>query len=296
MISMRAIPVARLSRILALLTLVFLAGTRATTDPTRPVLTSITLSKPDAPIEVLQVGGPEGIKFYAFSKNLSEATITCYITGRSIIAEPPDPKAHGLSRDYNDPIRSVKAEDPRSYFSVSAYYTSHLGTNGGKPDLHYEYALPFAPGRTLKISQAAHGPTHLAGSGSENAVDFEMPIGSSVCAAREGKVVGLQDSFAVGGPDPRLQNCANYVVVRHNDGSYAEYQHLKKNGVLVKLNESVSKNQPIALSGNTGASAGPHLHFCIFYFDHDKQISVMPCFKTAKGLYSSPREGDLVSK
>jgi murein DD-endopeptidase MepM/ murein hydrolase activator NlpD len=49
-------------------------------------------------------------------------------------------------------------------------------------------------------------------------------------------------------------------VIRHADGSFARYYHLTTNGVLVGLGEKVAQGQRTALSGDSGTSAGPHLH------------------------------------
>ena len=54
------------------------------------------------------------------------------------------------------------------------------------------------------------------------------------------------------------------VVLQHEDGTFAEYFHLKKDGVLVKLGEEANRGDPLALSGNTGWSISPHLHFAVF--------------------------------
>jgi murein DD-endopeptidase MepM/ murein hydrolase activator NlpD len=107
----------------------------------------------------------------------------------------------------------------------------------------------------------------------------------------------VKDDSNTGGPDLKFRDLSNHIVIKHEDGTYAEYQHLKLHGVLVKPSQQVSKNQRIGYSGNTGSTAGPHLHFCVFYFnDKGKQISVVPEFDTAKGLYLSPRAGDFVCK
>ena len=50
------------------------------------------------------------------------------------------------------------------------------------------------------------------------------------------------------------------MAVRHSDGSYARYYHLKEKGSLYKVGERVGRGQQIAWSGNTGYTGGPHLH------------------------------------
>jgi murein DD-endopeptidase MepM/ murein hydrolase activator NlpD len=77
------------------------------------------------------------------------------------------------------------------------------------------------------------------------------------------------------------ENHWNYVMIMHNDSSTALYGHLQQNGLLVKLGDSVVVGQQIALSGNTGYSAFPHLHFTV-YNNNGNQIPVR--FKTAKGI------------
>mgnify|MGYP000197477343 CR=1 FL=1 len=53
----------------------------------------------------------------------------------------------------------------------------------------------------------------------------------------------------------------NYVFIQHQDGSVARYFHLTHNGALVEEGDKVNTGDVIALSGNTGQSGGPHLHF-----------------------------------
>lgn len=53
----------------------------------------------------------------------------------------------------------------------------------------------------------------------------------------------------------------NVIVIQQADGSYARYYHLTHNGARVAVGDDVKQNQIIGLSGDSGASAGPHLHF-----------------------------------
>ncbi|WP_130835241.1 murein DD-endopeptidase MepM [[Erwinia] mediterraneensis] len=83
-------------------------------------------------------------------------------------------------------------------------------------------------------------------------VDFAMPIGTPVLAVGDGEVVMAKNGGAAG----------NYVAIRHGRQYMTRYMHLKK--VLVKPGQKVKRGDRIALSGNTGRSTGPHLHYEIW--------------------------------
>ncbi|MFB7560177.1 M23 family metallopeptidase [Streptomyces brevispora] len=84
--------------------------------------------------------------------------------------------------------------------------------------------------------------------------DFAVPIGTKVAAAHNGTVVKAGPNG--GGDGPAYGNA---IVIKHGNGTYSQYAHLSQ--VDVHIGQSVEKGQKIALSGNTGNSSGPHLHF-----------------------------------
>ncbi|MFF0289797.1 M23 family metallopeptidase [Streptomyces sp. NPDC005262] len=84
--------------------------------------------------------------------------------------------------------------------------------------------------------------------------DFAVPIGTTVEAAHSGVVVKAGPNG--GGDGPAYGNA---IVIKHGNGMYSQYAHLSK--IDVHIGQSVEKGQKIALSGNTGNSSGPHLHF-----------------------------------
>jgi murein DD-endopeptidase MepM/ murein hydrolase activator NlpD len=84
--------------------------------------------------------------------------------------------------------------------------------------------------------------------------DFAVPTGTKVFAAHEGTVVKAGSWGAGDGPA-----YGNAVVIKHGNGTYSQYAHLSK--VQVSVGEKVNTGEQIALSGNTGNSSGPHLHF-----------------------------------
>lgn len=84
--------------------------------------------------------------------------------------------------------------------------------------------------------------------------DFAVPSGTPVQSVHGGTVVkagawGAGDGSAYG----------NAVVVQHDDATYTQYAHLSE--VQVSVGERVGTGEQIGLSGNTGNSSGPHLHF-----------------------------------
>ncbi|MEV8229940.1 M23 family metallopeptidase [Streptomyces sp. NPDC079167] len=89
----------------------------------------------------------------------------------------------------------------------------------------------------------------LWSSGSHSGVDFQAASGSSVVAVGAGTVVEAGWGGAYG----------NNIVLRMKDGTYTQYGHLSSIGVSV--GQSVGSGEQIGLSGSTGNSTGPHLHF-----------------------------------
>ncbi|MFD3948245.1 M23 family metallopeptidase [Streptomyces sp. NPDC058579] len=84
--------------------------------------------------------------------------------------------------------------------------------------------------------------------------DFAVPTGTPVKAAGAGTVVKAGPNG--GGDGPAYGNA---IVVKHANGKYSQYAHLSK--IQVHVGQKVGAGQKIALSGNTGNSSGPHLHF-----------------------------------
>lgn len=86
-------------------------------------------------------------------------------------------------------------------------------------------------------------------SGSHTGVDFHAGMNTPVHAVAAGEIVEAGDGGAYG----------NNIVIKHEDGTYTQYGHL--NSIGVSVGQQVKAGQQIALSGSTGNSSGPHLHF-----------------------------------
>ncbi|MEV0257940.1 M23 family metallopeptidase [Streptomyces sp. NPDC050732] len=84
--------------------------------------------------------------------------------------------------------------------------------------------------------------------------DFAVPVGTAVESVHGGTVVKAGPNGAGDGPA-----YGNAVVIKHSNGTYSQYAHLSQ--IDVRVGQNVGTGQRIALSGNTGNSSGPHLHF-----------------------------------
>ena len=151
-----------------------------------------------------------------------------------------------------------------------------------KDDTSYIYALPYEEGKSHYMVQGYFSSfTHRE----RAALDFKMKRGTKICATRDGVVVRVKEDGDRGGLKKKYRPYGNYVIIQHADSSRAGYWHLQKDGVLVNVGDTVKKGQVIALSGKTGYTALPHLHFIAWYSDATRQWrQVATGFKHQKEL------------
>ncbi|MEO8402981.1 MAG: M23 family metallopeptidase [Chitinophagaceae bacterium] len=172
-------------------------------------------------------------------------------------------------------------------FSQDDYSIRDLKAGKFKEDKSYIYDLPFESKKKVFLIQAYESKMSHKG---ERALDFKVRKQTKICAARDGIVVAARKDSDKGGLKPENLSDGNYVSIQHNDGSVAHYWHLQKDGVVVNVGDTVQKGQWIGLSGNTGYSAFPHLHFEVQGYDASgnyKQLATR--FNTNKGvLYLRP--------
>jgi hypothetical protein len=120
------------------------------------------------------------------------------------------------------------------------------------------FRLPFPAGETRVCTQGRGGESHAGPLA--YALDFAMPEGAEICAARAGRVAAVRVDGRGGGPPSDRPPVANYIHVEHADGTIGRYLHLKPAGAFVKVGDYVCRGQPLGAAGSTGISSGPHLH------------------------------------
>jgi murein DD-endopeptidase MepM/ murein hydrolase activator NlpD len=175
-------------------------------------------------------------------------------------------------------------------FAQDQYSTRDLKEGKFKDDSSYIYSLPFQDHKKVFLIQGYE--SKIFSHKGERALDFKVKQGTKICAAREGVVIALREDSDKGGLKQENLSDGNYISIKHSDGSVAHYWHLQKDGAMVSVGDAVKTGQWIGLSGNTGYSSFPHLHFELQGYDGSgnyKQLATR--FYTNKGiLYLSPGE------
>jgi len=129
---------------------------------------------------------------------------------------------------------------------------------GARHDRGARYSLPYEVWMPRMLSQASGGPTHNTPD-NYHALDFLIPTGRKVLAARAGRVVAVVDGAPEDSAEP---HSGNTVTVLHEDDTWAVYAHLKA-GPVLEEGQRVRRGQWIANSGNSGSSKTPHLHLVV---------------------------------
>jgi len=183
--------------------------------------------------------------------------------------------------------------DKKAKASLQISYNWILGDFDAKHDDKIIYELPFERGFRYRVNQGYNGKKSHSGA-NRYSIDFGMPEGSPVTAARSGIVVDMEDQNTEGGFDPKFLHHANYVKILHKDGTIAQYAHLSYMGVVVKKGQSVRVGQLLGFSGNTGYSDGPHLHFEVYRATTEITKETIPTlFRTESLDVTELLEGEL---
>jgi len=185
---------------------------------------------------------------------------------------------------------SPTARQGRIGYSVSYSY-ARGNPETAKHDDDFRYVVPFAHGEKRRLSQGFGGRFSHYGE-NEYAIDFEMPGGTPVFAARGGIVAEVKEDSRVGGTSASYGDDANYILVMHEDGSFANYAHLRYGGAEVAPGDRVSEGQLVGYSGNTGRSSGPHLHFDVRIPTREGRMQSIPfLLRGPDGQALAPEEG-----
>lgn len=219
--------------------------------------------------------------FFVQNSELSEVTMTFDFATVNLKGDVTFPYTATFKPGQTEAFTLSPADTNQEWqYAFTNYYK--MGSSVAQPD-EYVYSLPYAPGTTHKITQGYGGKFSHQGS-NKYAIDWQMPEGTPVYAARGGLVVKVKDDSDRGGGNIKYDAFNNYVLIRHDDGTLGHYCHLQKDGVTVRPGQTVKTGDLIAHSGCTGFSSGPHLHFCVFMTkDGRERVSLPVKFRTESG-------------
>ena len=227
------------------------------------------------------------------AKNLREypITYTLRIRTRNWIIDGPKTVTRTLAPNQSAQVMLLSIDD-RS--RKGGYRYSIDWTVGDKDAVHDDdhlYSLPYSSGKSYRIIQG-YGSRFSHTGLEEFAVDWDMPVGTAVHAARAGVVARVEESHSRGCWQDGCGKFANFIVILHGDGTTGEYYHLSKYGALVEVGETVAQGQKIGYSGNTGHTTMPHLHFAVYRaIAWGKTQSIPVRFEGANGMIDRPRPG-----
>lgn len=226
-------------------------------------------------------------------KNVGYAPLTVSIDFRELRNfEPSVAVPYTFVLHPGEELKEILRLTPAKKARMGAYeyqFAFFLGDAlNSKVDEDFEYLLPFPSKKSYYCGQGYNGRFSHSGL---YCLDFDMPVGSKVTAARGGVVVDVKENSNRGCKSSKCQQDGNYVLIYHEDGTFGNYVHLKYNGVSVEIGDKVEAGQLIGYSGNTGWSSGPHLHFEVFRTEMNRRVSIPTKFKLPKGVHGEIREG-----
>lgn len=223
------------------------------------------VAQPNNPLEMVNRGSDRDPRWVFINQLHGPLQVEVDIDGAQNVVTDPELPARFVIPPAGEaePVMVGPLEEGRSWrYRIQS--RAAPGDPDAQPDRGFAYQPPFASGESFPVGQAFGGTHSHTEPHSRHAVDFPMPVGTPVHAARDGVVMDTEQYFHGAGSDrERHGERANFVRIVHSDGTMGVYAHLDYEGVHVRPGQRVRAGDRIGSSGNTGYSTGPHLHFVI---------------------------------
>jgi len=173
-------------------------------------------------------------------------------------------------------LTEVTVIQKNSAYSINYTYFANRGNHLQEEfDSDFSYDLPYQKGQGFTVYQGYNG---IFSHKNKYALDFTMPIGTPIAAIRDGIVIKVIEENDKNCNTPNCQEFNNYITVYHEDGTFAEYAHIKKDGAIVNPGDTINQGAIIGYSGNVGYSTGPHLHVEVFLQKLKKRQTIKTAF------------------
>lgn len=226
------------------------------------LLVAFSSSQEKPTVEVYNVEKEDGIEVFAKNMNVYPVTLELEIEMENLTSSTRMPLTMALAPESNVKITDLRVKAQNKKWGFSTNFAYYMGSIFAKHNDSYSYRLPYQLGTESIVAQGYNGDFSHTGKIAYS-IDFDMPEGTGIYAARSGIVVDVEESFTEGGAIEYYADKANFITVVHNDGTFSEYSHLKVNGVNVNVGQRIRTGQLLGYSGATGYATGPHLHFSI---------------------------------
>lgn len=230
-----------------------------------------------------------GVEFVARNLTSYTLSVSLSVKARNLGPDGRHSLARAIPAGATASLLQLAAQNPEEEWHYRYWFDYSPGEIGAVHDHSVLYRLPYATGATFRVLQGFGSRFSHKGKNAY-AVDFKMPVGTPVHAARAGVVVDIEQRHNKGCWEDGCGRYANYIVILHDDGTTGEYYHLSQNGSRVRLGERVSAGQWIGLSGNTGHTTTPHLHFAVYRPEPWGKFESLPFrFRSPDGIIDAPR-------
>ena len=137
-----------------------------------------------------------------------------------------------------------------------------------------KYSLPYS---YCSPARRCTAPSHFITPNSRFCLDFYLPQGTPIIAARLGIVTETENRYNKASDKRSFMPKCNYVYIRHSDGEESVYAHLAFGSFRVRVGQQLRRGQILGLSGQTGYATYPHLHFGVYDSDGN---CIRPMFDT----------------
>ncbi|WP_327351926.1 M23 family metallopeptidase [Streptomyces sp. NBC_01304] len=232
------------------------AGAHAATAAAPQVQQAAPAAAPQAAAKTYSVVAGDSLSAIADELNVDGGWKKLYADNRKVVGDDPRHIRPGMKLKLDGAAEATAksaAKADATGATASQAQIDAAGTKAAEAVQGEAVQAKAANGFTAPVEAPISTSYRTAGamwsSGYHTGTDFVVPSGTPVKAIGEGTVVSAGWSGSYG----------NEVVIQHADGHYSQYAHMTS--LNVATGQSVDGGTQIGLSGSTGNSTGPHLHF-----------------------------------